>query len=59
MTYDRSSVFKVHSIHVKVSSLKFAIRDSNHGFLCKLLATALIKKQIEKAIKADHWVGVH
>ncbi|KIM39008.1 hypothetical protein M413DRAFT_447366 [Hebeloma cylindrosporum] len=53
-TRDRSSVFKVHNIHVKVSNLKFAIRDSNHDFLYKTLrplATGLIKKQIEKAIK--------
>jgi len=59
-TRDRSSVFKVHSVHVKVSNLKFAIRDSNHDFLYKTLrplATALIKKQIEKAIKAALTTG--
>jgi hypothetical protein len=59
-TRDRSSVFKVKDVHVKVSSLKFAIRDSNHDFLYKSLrplATALIKKQIEKAIKAALTTG--
>jgi len=40
--------------------LKFAIRDSNHDFLYKTLrplATALIKKQIEKALKAALTTG--
>jgi len=39
---------------VKVDTLKFAIRDSNHDFLYKTLrplATSLIKKQIQKAIR--------
>jgi hypothetical protein len=51
---DKSSVFKVHAVNVKVDTLKFAIRDSNHDFLYKTLrplATGLIKKQIEKAMK--------
>jgi len=41
-------------VHVKVDTLKFAIRDSNHDFLYKTLrplATGLIKKQIQKAIR--------
>ncbi|KAF9457296.1 hypothetical protein BDZ94DRAFT_1326382 [Collybia nuda] len=50
---DRSSVFKVHDVHVKVDTLKFSIRDSKHDFLYKTLkplATGLVKKQIQKAI---------
>ncbi|KAF8148712.1 hypothetical protein B0H34DRAFT_668275 [Crassisporium funariophilum] len=52
--HDRTSVFKVHDVTVKVDTLKFAIRDSKHDFLYKTLrplATGLIKKQIQKAIK--------
>lgn len=44
----------MNDIDVKISSLKFAIRDSKHDFLYKTLrplATALVKKQIQKAIK--------
>ncbi|KAG6890844.1 hypothetical protein C0992_012483 [Termitomyces sp. T32_za158] len=51
---DRSSVFKVHSVHVKVDSLKFSIRDSKHDLLYKTLkplATGLIKRQIQKAMQ--------
>jgi hypothetical protein len=50
---DKSSVFKVKSVNVKVESLKFSIRDSKHDFLYKTLkplATGLVKKQIQKAI---------
>lgn len=50
---DKSSVFKVKSIRAKVDSLKFSIRDSKHDILYKTLrplATALIKKQIQKAV---------
>jgi hypothetical protein len=50
---DRTSVFKVKSVRVKVDSLKFSIRDSKHDILYKtlrLLATNLIKKQIQKAV---------
>ncbi|KAF8481546.1 hypothetical protein DFH94DRAFT_731269 [Russula ochroleuca] len=50
---DKSSVFKVKSVRVKVDSLKFSIRDSKHDILYKtlrLLATNLIKKQIQKAV---------
>lgn len=50
---DRSSVFKVQSVHVKVDTLKFSIRDSKHDFLYKTLrplATGLVKRQIQKAI---------
>ncbi|KAF8805918.1 hypothetical protein BYT27DRAFT_7191832 [Phlegmacium glaucopus] len=52
--HDRSSVFRVQDVHVKVNTLKFAIRDSKHDFLYKTLrplATGLIKRQIQKAIK--------
>jgi hypothetical protein len=51
---DRSSVFSVQDVHVKVNTLKFSIRDSKHDFLYKTLrplATGLIKRQIQKAIK--------
>ncbi|KAG6885293.1 hypothetical protein C0993_003577 [Termitomyces sp. T159_Od127] len=51
---DRSSVFKVNSVHVKVDSLKFSIRDSKHDLLYKTLkplATGLIKRQIQKAMQ--------
>jgi len=44
----------VHDVNVKVDTLKFSIRDSKHDFLYKTLrplATGLIKKQIQKAIK--------
>jgi hypothetical protein len=50
---DKSSVFKVKSVRAKVDSLKFSIRDSKHDILYKTLrplATALVKKQIQKAV---------
>lgn len=50
---DRSSVFKVKDVHVKVGSLKFSIRDSKHDLLYKTLrplATGLVKRQIKRAI---------
>ncbi|PFH46331.1 hypothetical protein AMATHDRAFT_70122 [Amanita thiersii Skay4041] len=50
---DKTSVFKVRSVNVKVDSLKFSIRDSKHDFLYKTLkplATGLVKRQIQKAI---------
>jgi hypothetical protein len=34
---DRSLVFKVKSVVVKVDTLKFCIRDSKHNFLYKTL----------------------
>jgi hypothetical protein len=49
---DKSSVFKVKAVRVTVDSLKFSIRDSKHDILYKTLrplATALIKKQVQKA----------
>ena len=51
-TKDKSSVFKVKNVNVKVDSIKFSIRDSKHDLLYKTLrplATGLIKKQIQKA----------
>ena len=51
---DRSSVFRVQDVHVKINTLKFSIRDSKHDFLYKTLrplATGLVKRQIQKAIK--------
>ncbi|TRM64115.1 hypothetical protein BD626DRAFT_547830 [Schizophyllum amplum] len=53
-TKDTSSVFKVKNVKVNVDSLKFSIRDSKHDLLYKTLkplATGLVKKQIEKALK--------
>jgi hypothetical protein len=50
---DRSSVFKVKDVHVKVDSLKFSIRDSKHDMFyktLKLIATAVVKKHIQKAV---------
>jgi hypothetical protein len=50
---DRSSVFKVKDVHVKVDSLKFSIRDAKHEFWYKTLkgiATSVVKKQIQKAV---------
>ncbi|KAH7327708.1 hypothetical protein B0J17DRAFT_680633 [Rhizoctonia solani] len=51
---DKSSVFHVKDVRVKIDSLKFSIRDSKHDALYKIvkpLATGLIKKQIAKAIE--------
>ncbi|KAG9004988.1 hypothetical protein FRB90_010641 [Tulasnella sp. 427] len=50
---DRSSVFHVKHVNVKLDSLKFSVRDSKHDLLYKTLkplATGLVKKQISKAI---------
>ncbi|KAG8905215.1 hypothetical protein FRB99_000484 [Tulasnella sp. 403] len=50
---DRSSVFYVKDVDVKLDSLKFSVRDSKHDLLYKTLkplATGLVKKQISKAI---------
>ncbi|PPQ68177.1 hypothetical protein CVT24_005064 [Panaeolus cyanescens] len=52
--HDKSSVFKVQHVDVRVDSLKFSIRDSKHDFLYKTLkplATGLIKKQIQRAVE--------
>ncbi|TDL18299.1 hypothetical protein BD410DRAFT_842921 [Rickenella mellea] len=49
---DRSSVFKVKNVVLKVNSLKFHIRDSKHDTLyntLRPLATGLVKRQIQKA----------
>lgn len=58
---DKTSVFKVKSVIVKVDTLKFAIRDSKHDFLYKTLkplATSLVKKQIQKAVKDSITTGM-
>ena len=50
---DKSSIFKVRSVRVKVHSLKFSIHGSKRDFLYKTLrplATVLIKRQIQKAV---------
>lgn len=60
-TKDKSSVFKVQDIHVKVDTLKFSIRDSKHDFLYKTLkplATGLVKRQIQKAIRDALMTGL-
>jgi hypothetical protein len=51
---DKSSVYHVEDVSVKVDSLKFSVRDSKHDLLYKTLkplATGLVKKQISKAIQ--------
>jgi Family of unknown function (DUF5923)/Protein of unknown function (DUF4449) len=51
---DVAFYFKVKNVVVKVDTLKFSIRDSKHDFLYKTLkplATGLVKKQIQKAIR--------
>ncbi|TFK47462.1 hypothetical protein OE88DRAFT_1636556 [Heliocybe sulcata] len=58
---DKSSVFKVKNVDVKVDTLKFAIRDSKHDLLYKTLrplATGLVKKQIQKAIEGALQTGL-
>lgn len=58
---DRSSVFEVRNVHVKVDTLKFSIHDSKHDLLYKTLkplATLLIKRQIEKAISGGIRTGL-
>jgi hypothetical protein len=58
---DKSSVFKVKNVIVKVDTLKFAIRDSKHDLLYKTLkplATGLVKKQIQKAVKSSITTGM-
>lgn len=50
---DRSSVFKVKNVHVKVDSLKFSIRDSKHDIIYKSIkpiATTVVKRHIQKAV---------
>jgi hypothetical protein len=58
---DKSSVFKVNSVNVKVDTLKFSIRDSKHDLLYKTLkplATGLVKRQIQKAIAGAITIGM-
>ena len=58
---DKSSVFKVKDVVVKVHTLKFSIRDSKHDFFYntfKPLATRLIKKRIKQAIKGSITTGI-
>ncbi|KAL0948737.1 hypothetical protein HGRIS_008869 [Hohenbuehelia grisea] len=48
---DRSSVYHVKQVNVKIDTLKFSIRDSRHDALYKIIkpiATGLVKKQIQK-----------
>ncbi|KAG1792741.1 uncharacterized protein HD556DRAFT_1377609 [Suillus plorans] len=50
---DRSSVFKVKNVHVKVDSLKFSIRDAKYNFLYttfKPIMTTVVKSHIQKAV---------
>ncbi|THU79288.1 hypothetical protein K435DRAFT_698145, partial [Dendrothele bispora CBS 962.96] len=53
-TEDPSTLLAVKSVSVKVDNLKFSIRDSKHDLLYKTLkplATGLIKRQIQKAVR--------
>ncbi|TBU30300.1 hypothetical protein BD311DRAFT_236054 [Dichomitus squalens] len=50
---DTSSVFHVKDVQTSIHTLKFAIRDSKHDTLYKVLAplaTGLIKKQLQRVI---------
>ncbi|KAI9441014.1 hypothetical protein H4582DRAFT_2074783 [Lactarius indigo] len=50
---DKSSIFKVRNVRVKVHSLKFSIHGSKRDILYKTLrplASVLIKRQIQKAV---------
>ncbi|KAI1785937.1 hypothetical protein LXA43DRAFT_1113109 [Ganoderma leucocontextum] len=50
---DRTSVFRVKDVHTSIQTLKFAIRDSKHDTLYKVLAplaTSLIKRQLQRVI---------
>ena len=50
---DKSSVFHVKDVQTSIHTLKFAIRDSKHDTLYKILAplaTGLIKKQLQRVI---------
>ncbi|KAI0819333.1 hypothetical protein BC628DRAFT_1498440 [Trametes gibbosa] len=52
---DRSSVFHVKDVATSIHTLKFAVRDSKHDTLYKLLAplaSGLVKKQLQKAVAA-------
>jgi hypothetical protein len=58
---DKTSVFKVKNVVVKVDTLKFSIRDSKHDFLYKTLkplATGLVKRQIQKAVAGAITTGM-
>jgi hypothetical protein len=58
---DKSSVFKVKNVIVKVDTLKFSIRDSKHDLLYKTirpLATRLVKNQIQKAVAGAITTGM-
>jgi hypothetical protein len=51
---DKTSVYKVKNVNVKLDTLKFSIRDSKHDLLYKTLrplAAGVIKRQITKAIQ--------
>ena len=50
---DRSSVFRVKDVQTSIQTLKFAIRDSKHDTLYKMLAplaTSLVKRQLQRVI---------
>ena len=52
---------KAKSVVVKVDTLKFSIRDAKHNLLYKTLkplATALVEKQIRKAIEGSITTGM-
>ncbi|KAM5543234.1 hypothetical protein V8D89_003108 [Ganoderma adspersum] len=50
---DRTSVFRVKDVQTSIQTLKFAIRDSKHDTLYKVLAplaTSLVKRQLQRVI---------
>ena len=50
---DRTSVFRVKEVQTSIQTLKFAIRDSKHDTLYKMLAplaTSLVKRQLQRVI---------
>ena len=58
---DKSSVFKIKRVQVKVDTLKFSMRDTEHDIFYNIigtLATKFIKKQIQKAIKDSITTGL-
>jgi len=58
---DKTSVFKVKSINIRVDTLKFSIRDSIHDLFyntIKPIAMRLVKKQIKNAIKGSITTGL-
>ncbi|KAG6901434.1 hypothetical protein C0995_012064 [Termitomyces sp. Mi166 len=52
---------RIHSVHVKVDSIKFIIRDSKHDLLYKTprpLATGLVKRKMLKVMEGAITTGL-